>query len=205
MPKSEVYLRITTRREWRAWLEANHSKEKEAWLTIRKSRSPIPGLRLSEAVEEALCFGWIDGAMHSLDTDTFALRFSPRRPGAVWSAANQRRAKQLIAEGRMTEAGLDQIRRAKRNGEWRAAALREDTSRLPEDLSRTLAGHSDAGKVFSGWTPSRKKMLIWWVESAKRPETRSKRIREIIRQASEESRLAGHRSGRRKKDREENL
>jgi uncharacterized protein YdeI (YjbR/CyaY-like superfamily) len=180
-------LDIATRKQWRAWLAANHAAAKQAWLTIHKKNSARPGLRLAEAVEEALCFGWIDGAMHSLGAETFALRFSPRRAGSVWSAANQRRVKTLIAQGRMTKAGLAKIRTAKQEGEWSAAIRREDTHRLPEDLEKALAADKRARENFVRLPPSHKKRYIWWITGAKQPATRSRRIRETVRLAAEKA------------------
>lgn len=196
MAKTRECLKIESRRRWRAWLEARHAAAKEAWLIIHKKKSARPGLRLAEAVEEALCFGWIDGAMHRLDAETFALRFSPRRPGSVWSAANQRRAKRLIAEGRMTEAGRAAIGRAKRNGQWRAALEREDVSRLPADLKRALAGNTKARENFQRLPKSHKQRYLWWIAEAKKPETRARRIRETVRRTAEK---AGRANNRRKR------
>jgi uncharacterized protein YdeI (YjbR/CyaY-like superfamily) len=185
MAPTRKRLAVASRSQWRAWLAAHHTAAGEAWLTIHKKRSSRPGLRLAEAVEEALCFGWIDGAMHRLDGETFALRFAPRRPGSVWSPANQRRVRRLEAEGRMTEAGAAAVRRAKRSGEWRAAIRRENTADLPQDLRRALAGNKKARENFLRLPPSHKKRYLWWIESAKRTDTRARRIRETVRLAAE--------------------
>jgi uncharacterized protein YdeI (YjbR/CyaY-like superfamily) len=179
--------------EWRAWLAANHDKEKEAWLIIHKKASSRPGLRLEQAVEEALGYGWIDGVMHRVDADTFALRFSPRRPGAVWSAANQRRIRRLIAAGRMAESGLAAVRCAKQNGQWRKAELREQGTRLPADLKKALAENPSALRNFRKLPPSHRKQYLWWIESAKKPETRAARIRETVRRAAEKRHIEGKR------------
>jgi uncharacterized protein YdeI (YjbR/CyaY-like superfamily) len=179
-------LAIRSPREWRDWLEANHAKEMEARLTIHKKRSSKPGLRLGEAVEEALCFGWIDSLMRRLDEDTFALRFSPRRPGAVWSPANKRRVKRLTAEGRMTAAGTAAVRRAVKSGEWREASRREDVSRLQEDLQKALAHNPPARRGFDRMAPSLKKQYLWWIAGARKPETR-RRILAAVRRAKEKS------------------
>jgi uncharacterized protein YdeI (YjbR/CyaY-like superfamily) len=182
---NEKRLPIITLVEWRAWLAANHAAKKEAWLTIQKKGSRRPGLRLAEAVEEALCFGWIDGVMHRLDGESFALRFSPRKRDAVWSAANIRRANRLIAEGRMTKAGTAAIRAAKKSGEWRNAILREDTTRLPAGLKKALAADPKAQEAFAQLAPSHRKRYLYWITSAKKPETRAKRIRGTIRAVRE--------------------
>ena len=123
------------RDEWHNWLLINHEMETEVWLQIKKVKSKDKGVRLNEAVEEAICFGWIDGLMHSIDTDRFILRFTPRRPGSVWSLINRNRAEKLIAEGKMTEAGMVPIREAMENGKWQTAY----TSRKNLEKSQLIA------------------------------------------------------------------
>ena len=105
--------------DWRAWLQEHHSREKEAWVVIRKKHAAIPGVTLAEATEEALCFGWIDSNMRPIDGETYALRYSPRRPRSNWSERNKTLAAKLIEQGRMTDAGLAKIDEAKHSGGWR--------------------------------------------------------------------------------------
>ena len=119
------WLSAVNRDAWRAWLEENHKGQPEIWLRIKKAGSAQSGVYLGEAVEEALCFGWIDSRMYSMDGESFVLRFSPRRPGSPWSLINRNRAEALIADGRMTEAGMAPIREAQSDGRW----LRAYTSR----------------------------------------------------------------------------
>jgi uncharacterized protein YdeI (YjbR/CyaY-like superfamily) len=111
-------LQVAGRDGWRSWLQANHAGEKEAWLLINKKHVAGPGVTYEEALDEALCFGWIDGLMHGVDADGYALRFSPRKPRSIWSESNKRRVQRLIELGRMTEAGMAAIRQAQQNGEW---------------------------------------------------------------------------------------
>lgn len=113
--------------EWHTWLADNHLQKTEVWLQIKKAKSEIAGIRLDEAVEEALCFGWIDSRMYSQDSDRFILRFSPRRPGSPWSLINRTRAEALIAAGRMTEAGMKTVREAQANGHWQTAYTSKKT------------------------------------------------------------------------------
>jgi uncharacterized protein YdeI (YjbR/CyaY-like superfamily) len=115
---SDQPLRMSTAEDWRAWLQANHAVETGAWLTISKKGATEPGVTLVEATEEALCFGWIDSAMHPIDDERYALRYTPRRKGSNWSETNKARVMRLIAQGRMTGAGLAAIEEAKRNGKW---------------------------------------------------------------------------------------
>jgi uncharacterized protein YdeI (YjbR/CyaY-like superfamily) len=168
--------------EWRAWLEEHHATEHEAWLLISRKGASQRLLKLKEAVEEALCFGWIDGALKPINKETYALRFCPRKPNSIWSVNNQRRVEKLIQEGRMTPAGLEKINEAKVNGEWDAAIAREDISSVPDDLVQELE-NNDAWIAFENWPASQKKRYLYWLESAKRSETREKRIQAIVEMA----------------------
>ncbi len=167
---------------WRAWLEEHHASQAEAWLFISRKGSARQFLALAEAVEEALCFGWIDGALSPIDQDSYALCFSPRRPGSVWSVHNQRRVEELTRQGRMAPAGLARIAEAKASGEWEAAIAREDVSSVPDDLVQALE-EEDAWLAFEAWPASQKMQYLYWLEIAKRPETREKRIRAIVSMA----------------------
>jgi uncharacterized protein YdeI (YjbR/CyaY-like superfamily) len=181
MKATPTLLSLADPEAWRAWLRENHAAEKEAWLIIAKKHSSKPGISYEEALDEALCFGWIDGLVRSVDDATFTLRFSPRKSRSIWSEGNKRRVERLIAQGRMAEAGLAKIREAKENGEWDKAAEREDTSVLPSDLEDALQRD---GRIWLQWeslAPSLKKQYIYWVTSAKAQETRQRRIRESIR------------------------
>ncbi len=146
---------------------------------INKKAAPRQFLTLEEAVEEALCFGWIDGALQPISNETYALRFSPRQPKRIWSVNNQRRVAQLIEEGRMTPAGLAKVAAAKESGEWEAALAREDVSSVPDDLVQALE-EGDAWLAFERWPYSKKMQYLYWLESAKRLETRQKRIQAIV-------------------------
>lgn len=174
---------FTHREEWRAWLEAHHATEQDAWLLISRKRGSNRYLRLNEASEEALCFGWIHGALQPINIEIYALRFSPRKPNSIWSVNNQRRVKKLIQEGRMTSAGLEKILEAKASGEWEATILREDVSSIPDDLVQELE-ENDAWMAFENWPDSQKKQYLYWLESAKRLETREKRIKAIVEKAA---------------------
>jgi uncharacterized protein YdeI (YjbR/CyaY-like superfamily) len=173
---------FANRDEWRAWLEQHHATEQEAWLLIRRKGGSEQYLALGEAVDEALCFGWIDGALKPINKATYALRFSPRRSNSIWSINNQRRVEKLIRQGRMTPAGLEKITQAKESGEWDAAVAREDVSSVPDDLVQELE-NNDAWITFENLPASQKKQYLYWLESAKRPATREKRIRAIVEMA----------------------
>jgi len=186
MDKPKKHLRFANRAEWRAWLKRHHRQDKEAWLIHYKKGAHPSTLTYEEAVEEALCFGWIDGLLRSLDAETFALRYSPRRRNSIWSASNIRRVEELIHEGRMTGAGLELVRAAKDSGEWAAALQREDVEDIPPELERALRQHTGALKQFKKLTSSQKKQYFWWIGSAKREATRAKRIQAIVDRVTKE-------------------
>ncbi len=183
MQVPDSYLAFVSREAWRAWLEAHHATALEAWLLHSKKQAAQQFLTYEEAVEEALCFGWIDGLLRSIDDACYALRYSPRTRRSVWSETNKRRVEKLIGEGRMTAAGYAKIAAAKANGEWDAATAREDVGALPADLIQELTSN-DAWVSFEKWPASRKKQYLYWLNSARRPETRQKRIQAIVEMAA---------------------
>jgi uncharacterized protein YdeI (YjbR/CyaY-like superfamily) len=182
LPQNRLVCR--DRAEWRAWLAAHHATESEVWLRIRKARSTMEGVRLNEAVEEALSYGWIDGKMHGLDVDSFVLRLTPRRPGSLWALTNRERAERLIAEGRMTEAGMASIREAQANGRWEAAYSAREAPEVPPDLAAALVADPEAGARFAHWPNSLKLQAIYWIGQSRRPHTRARRIDAIVGRAS---------------------
>jgi uncharacterized protein YdeI (YjbR/CyaY-like superfamily) len=184
MKELEKPLVFASRAEWRAWLEKHHADANQAWLVHCKKGASKPCLSYEEGVEEALCFGWIDGMLRSIDGETFALRYSPRRRGSIWAESNKRRVGRLMREGRMTAAGLERIAEAKANGQWDAASLGEDFDTVPADLEQALRVHESAWRAFAEWPVSRKKQYLYWVASAKRPETRQKRIAAVVELAA---------------------
>lgn len=177
-------LHFLSRAEWRAWLQANHAAQPEAWLVLKRKSAPGPGLLYEEAVEEALCFGWIDGTGKKATGDTFYLRFSPRKPRSVWSISNQKRVERLAAQGLMAEAGLAAVRQAHENGEWEAAIRREDITNLPDDLSQALENSPAAQAGFAKLPASQKKQLLYWIASARTDATRCRRIQETVDMAA---------------------
>jgi len=182
-------LRFESLDRWRAWLEGHHASEESAWLVILKSRAAGPGIYYEDAVEEALCFGWIDGVMKSVDAEAYYLRFSPRKQRSNWSVPNQKRVEKLIAQGRMTDAGMAKVREAKENREWEAAIRREDTSRLPDDLLEALAANPEAQANFDRLSPSQKKQFLYWIASARTEGTRCSRIQLTVEMAADNRRL----------------
>jgi uncharacterized protein YdeI (YjbR/CyaY-like superfamily) len=173
-----------SRADWRAWLAEHHDSSEGVWLVTYKKGTGKPGVTYDEAVEEALCFGWIDSRPSKLDDQRSRLLYTPRRPKSPWSTLNKTRIEQLIAEGLMTPAGLAKIEQAKRDGSWAIYDAIEAVT-MPPDLEAALAAVPGAAETFRGFSASATKQLLWHVESAKRPETRAKRIAEIVRAASE--------------------
>jgi uncharacterized protein YdeI (YjbR/CyaY-like superfamily) len=183
-PDGLQIVRVRDRAAWRAWLERHHDASPGVWLVVAKKNARRPGITYVEAVEEALCFGWIDSRPNTLDEEHYLQRVSPRKPRSVWSRLNKERVARMIAEGRMTEAGLRPIEAAKRNGSWNAL---DDTDDLvvPDDLAAALASRPAARRRFDAYPPSVKKPALYWITSARRPETRAKRIAEVVNQAAE--------------------
>lgn len=178
------------RETWRAWLEANHATARGAWLVTWRARSGRPGLDYEAAIEEALCVGWVDSTGGRFDEDRGKLYFAPRKARSVWAASNKARVERLIAEGRVTPAGLAAIERAKANGSWE---LLDSVERLevPDDLAAALDARPPAADNFAGFTPSARKMLLGWIAQARRPETRAARIEKTAVAAARNKRAVG--------------
>lgn len=172
------------RREWRAWLEQNHATSPGIWLIYYKKESGKPRVAYDEAVEEALCFGWVDSRPNAIDDERYMQLFSPRKAKSPWSKLNKQRVEKLIQRGLMTPAGLAKIEAAKQNGSWNTYDTVEALS-IPDDLKAALATNPTAEQYFTAFSNSSKKVILWWIESAKRPETRAKRIEETVRMAAQ--------------------
>lgn len=171
-----------TRAEWRAWLEANHASESGAWL-VSWRRGHGPRVEYEEAVEEALCFGWIDSQGSNIDERRSKQYYAPRKPGSGWAATNKARVERLIAEGLMRPAGLEAIERAKANGSWTLLDSVE-AGEIPDDLAAALAAAPPARANFDAFPKSAKRAMLEWTAQAKRPETRAARIRQIAERAA---------------------
>lgn len=173
-------LEFAGRDPWRAWLAENWSTEDEVWVVHYKKKFSHLGLTLDEAVEEALCFGWIDSTLNRLDEKRYALRYSPRKADSIWSMSNIRRAGKMITAGKMTEAGQQKIDEARANGQWEAAVRREQVDVIPGELQRALRKEEGGLAAYEALPDSRKKQYIYWLESAKREDTKQRRIQKIV-------------------------
>lgn len=171
------------REEWRNWLSKNHNKEKQAWLLFYKKGSGKKGLTLEESVEEAICFGWIDGKIRRVDDEQFVLRFSPRRPDSMWSKINKDRAEKLMTTGRMTNAGLTKVNGAKVSGAWDRAYTSKVAEIIPPDLKKALIEKDTAWANFQNFAVSNRNRYILWVNEAKTKETRERRIAKTVENA----------------------
>lgn len=178
------------RATWRVWLEANHATARGAWLVTWRPHSRQVRLDYDAAVEEALCFGWVDSTGGHLDDKRGKLYFAPRKQRSVWAASNKARVERLIAEGRMAPAGLAAIERAKANGSWE---ILDSVERLevPADLAAVLEIRPPAAANFAAFPPSARKTLLGWIAVARRPETRAARITEIAEAAARNERARG--------------
>jgi uncharacterized protein YdeI (YjbR/CyaY-like superfamily) len=171
---------FATPARWRRWLAAHHKSEDELWVGFYKKASGRASITWPESVDEALCFGWIDGVRKSIDEARYAIRFTPRRPGSTWSALNVRRVAELTKRGRMRPAGLRayQGRAANNTGVYSFEQRRN--AKLPLAYGRRFKVSAAAWRFFKGQPPWYQRTAIWWVISAKRPETRLKRLATLI-------------------------
>jgi uncharacterized protein YdeI (YjbR/CyaY-like superfamily) len=180
---------FATPADFRAWLEANHSSTPELLVGFHKKGSGIPSLTWPESVEQALRFGWIDGIRRSLGPHSYTIRFTPRRPRSTWSAVNIRIAERLIAQGQMHEGGLRAFQ-AGREETSRIYSFEQGEIALSADDEAHIAANPAAWNQWQKFPPSYRKQATWWVISAKRPETRSRRLQQLIEDTARGERLA---------------
>lgn len=177
-----IYLKNSS--EWRAWLKKNHNKEKEVWLIYYKKHTDKPRIPYDDAVEEALCFGWIDTTVKRIDDERYMQKFTPRRENSIWSKLNKERAEKMTEEKRMTKAGLKKIEEAKKNGKWTEAYTSRKKLTLPSDLKNALMKNKKAWKNFNGFANSYQNIYIGWITNAKREVTCKKRINDVVRRSA---------------------
>lgn len=187
MPKSDERfesIRALDRAAWREWLTENHRTSPGVWLVYYKVKSGKPSVRYAEAVKEALCFGWIDSKVKSLDEESYKQIFTPRKAKSVWSKLNKSYIEELTAQNLMTVAGLAKIEAAKADGSWNSLDAIEELT-IPDDLAKALRANKTAAANFANFSPSSQKVLLYRIGSAKRPETRAKRIAEAVALAAQ--------------------
>lgn len=180
---------FATAAEFRRWLAEHHESARELWVGYYKKTSGRPSLTWPESVDEALCFGWIDGIRKSLGADAYVIRFTPRKPGSTWSRVNLRRIDALVREGRMHSAGLRVYEgRDERKSGLYSFEQREAATLRPREL-REFRANAAAWQFFEAQPPGYRKTAVWWIVSAKRPETRVRRLAALIADSAAERRI----------------
>jgi uncharacterized protein YdeI (YjbR/CyaY-like superfamily) len=189
--KKKPELRIipfASREAWEAWLKEHHTTSDGLWLKIAKKGSGLETVSYDQAVEIALCYGWIDGQVRKFDEYNYLQRFTPRRPRSKWSKINRQKVTELIRRGEMKAAGLREVERAKADGRWDAAYDAPSTATVPEDLLRELEKNEKARKFFSELDGRIKYAILYQIQDAKRPETRARRIAKYVAMLAEQKR-----------------
>ncbi|HEU5105415.1 MAG TPA: YdeI/OmpD-associated family protein [Solirubrobacterales bacterium] len=166
--------------ELEAWLDENHGSADGVWLKIAKKGAPEPSVTYAEALEVALCFGWIDSQKRGLDETHFLQRFTPRRPRGRWSKINREKAEALIEAGQMRPAGLAEVEAAKADGRWEAAYEGQKSAKVPPDLQRELDANPAVAEFFASLDSANRYAILYRLDEAKKPETRDRRLRKYI-------------------------
>lgn len=178
-------LSFASSREWRDWIAENHAKSNGVWLRFFKKHSCEKTVTYAEALDEALCYGWIDGQVNKYDTQSYIQKFTPRRPKSIWSKRNTEKAGRLIEEGRMQKAGMQQVEMAKADGRWQQAYDSAKNMKVPEDFLQQLSKNKKAKAFFDGLNKANQYAIAWRLQTAKKPETREKRLKEILQMMRE--------------------
>ncbi len=173
-------LLFATPAELEAWLEENHAEAEGLWLKIAKKGAPEPSVTYAEALELALCFGWIDSQKQGLDETHFLQRFTPRRPRGRWSRINRDKAEGLIAAGTMRPTGMTEVEAAKADGRWEAAYEGQRSAKVPADLQRELDANEAAREFFATLDSANRYAILYRLDEAKKPETRERRLRKFV-------------------------
>lgn len=166
--------------DWEAWLEENHADSPGVWLRLGKKAGGLRSVTYDEALDEALCWGWIDGQKRSWDEVSWIQKFTPRRPRSVWSKVNTGKVARLTEAGRMRPPGLLAVERAKQDGRWDAAYDSQRGATVPDDLQAALDASPAAAAFFAGLNGANRYAVLWRVQTARKPETRAKRIRDLV-------------------------
>lgn len=182
-----VCVQMPTTTAWRNWLSQNHATEKSVFLIIYHKESGTPSVYYPEAVDEALCFGWVDSTPKKRDDQSYYVLFARRNPKSLWSAVNKNKVEKLVAEGRMAAAGLEMVALAKASGTW-AALDGVSALEVPADLAQAFRAFPPAQVNFDAFPPSARRGILEWIFTAKRPETRAARIQETAQLAARNER-----------------
>jgi uncharacterized protein YdeI (YjbR/CyaY-like superfamily) len=183
--KDNLPIRIfKTSDEWEKWLDKNHGSATGIWLQLYKKVSGKPSINHKEALEVALCYGWIDGVANKFDETSYLQRFTPRRPKSIWSKKNIENVNRLIAAGKMKPAGVKEIESAKADGRWDAAYDSPANMEIPKDFLKELSKNAKAKKIFQTLNRTNIFSITWRLQTAKKPETREKRMKAILEMLS---------------------
>ena len=169
-----------TQKKWRDWLSKNHSKADGVWLRLYKKNSTVKSINHNLALDEALCFGWIDGQAKGYDEESYLQKFTPRRKRSIWSKINTEKAEQLIKDDKMHSAGLAEIEKAKADGRWEKAYDSPANMKIPSDFLKQISKKPKAHSFFKTLNKTNLYSIAWRLQTAKKPETREKRIKAII-------------------------
>lgn len=169
-----------TQHDWEVWLEENHASARGIWLKIAKKDTGARSVSYAQALESALCYGWIDGQKAGFDEQYWLQKFTPRGPRSIWSKVNREKAMALIAEGKIQPAGLQQVELAKADGRWDSAYASQSTISIPDDLQTELDNDAEARAFFSTLDSANRYAILWRIHTAKKPQTRAARIRKFV-------------------------
>jgi uncharacterized protein YdeI (YjbR/CyaY-like superfamily) len=192
IPSKRDIIRMKDRDAWRTWLEKNHGQKQSVWMLFPKKHTGKIALPYNDAVEEALCFGWIDSLVKKLDEESYIQKFTPRKKNSAWSLSNKKRVRAMIRLGKMTDAGLAKIVEAKKDGLWSRLDAVERLTSMPKGFVAALRAAPAARKNFRNMSPSTRKQFLWFIESAAREETRKKRTALVVQLLAANRTMSDH-------------
>lgn len=178
--KNHLILSFQTQEEWRSWLDQNHATTDGIWLRMYKKASGITKVNYDQALEEALCYGWIDGIVHKYDEVSYIQKFTPRRKQSMWSEINKGHITRLTSLGKMHTSGIAEVERAKKDGRWNAAYASPSNTKIPEDFERAISNNKKAEEFWTALSKTNKYAMIWQINTAKKEETRVRRIEKFV-------------------------
>lgn len=181
MPSTDIPIKLfKDSASWEAWLEKNHETSSAVWVRFAKKNSGLQSINYSEALDVALCYGWIDSLVNKYDDKSYIQKFTPRRSRSLWSKLNREHIARLIKEGRMKQAGIQEVERAKKDGRWDSAYNSPSTFVMPKDFLQELAKDKKAEAFFKTLNKANTYAIAWRLQTAKKPETRERRMRKLL-------------------------
>lgn len=174
------YLAFSSQKQWETWLNKNHQQPEGLWIRFYKKAAAIRGLSYDEALDSALCFGWIDGQVKPLDEESWLRKFTPRRARSLWSKRNIAHVERLTQQGRMRPSGLAAVHEAQQDGRWKQAYDAPSQMKVPEDFLKALAGNKKALAFFHSLSKANQYAIAWRLQTAKKPETRQRRMEKLL-------------------------